>query len=78
MKEYIEAIDRLPLLVKLLLAIFVDVIWHIYRILYALIENDMTALIVAIVLVVLVPVSVICDVVMILLTGTVWRYRSAA
>ena len=77
MQEFIDAIDRLPLILKAVIALFVDIIWHIYRILCALKDNDMTALIVAIVLLVI-PFTAIFDLVMILVNGTVWRYRSAA
>lgn len=76
MKEYITAIDSLPLILKVIISIFVDIIWHIYRIVYALMEKDNTALIVAIVLC-LIPFSPIIDLVAVILTGSVWRYKGA-
>ena len=76
MKEFINAINNLPLLLKVILALVLDIIWSIYRICCALDEKDTTALIVSIVLW-LIPITWIFDVVMILMKGNVWRYQSA-
>ena len=76
MKDYITAIDSLPLILKIIIAIFVDVIWHIYRIVYALMDRDNTALIVAIILCVI-PFSPLIDLIAVIFTGSVWRYKGA-
>ena len=77
MKELIKAIDNLPLLFKVILAIpALDIVWGIYRICCALDENDTTALIVAIVLL-FIPIMWLNDIVMILMKGNVWRFKTA-
>lgn len=77
MKELIKAIDNLPLLFKVILAIpALDIVWGIYRICCALDENDTTALIVAIVLL-FIPIMWLIDIVMILMKGNVWRFKTA-
>ena len=79
MKEYINALDNLPLIVKIILALpAIDILWGIYRILYALVENNTTALIVSIVLLFLQPFVAIFDIVMLLLNGKVWRLTQTA
>lgn len=76
MKELINAIDSLPLLVKVILAIpALDIVWGIYRICCALNENDTAGLIVAIVLL-FVPIMWLIDIIMILLKGNVWRFKT--
>lgn len=78
MKELIDSIDSLPILIKVILAIpALDIIWGIYRIVCSLTENDTTALIVSIILL-FVPFMWIIDIVFLILKGNVWRYRSAA
>ena len=48
MRTFIDSVDSLPLLVKVLLAIpALDIIWGIYRIVCALDEKDVIALVVA-------------------------------
>ena len=77
MKELIKAFDNLPLIIKVILAIpALDVVWAIYRIVRAVAEKDTTAIIVAIVLF-FIPIMWLIDIVMILLQGNVWRYKSA-
>ena len=76
MKELINALNNLPLLLKVILALVLDIIWGIYRICCALDEKDTTALIVSIILL-FIPFVWIFDVVMILMKGNVWRYQSA-
>ena len=66
MQEYIAAIDKLPMVLKIVISIFVDVIWHIYRIVYALTEKDNTALIVSIILCVI-PFMPIVDLVFLII-----------
>lgn len=77
MKEFINAFDNLPLIVKVILAIpALDILWHIYRIVRALDEKDTTALIVAIILFFL-PITWILDIICIIMKGNVWYFSSA-
>ncbi len=77
MKELINALEGLPLIFKIILAIpALDIVWGIYRIICALEEKDMTALIVAIILL-FIPFMFVIDIIAILLKGNVWRYRTA-
>ena len=75
MKEFIKAMDELPFIVKILLAIFVDIIIGAYRIVRALDSNDTTALIVGIVTCII-PVMGIIDLVLILMNKNYWYYTS--
>ena len=73
MKEFLNSLDSMPLLVKLILAIpALDIVWNIYRIVSAVYKKDMVALIVSIVLL-FIPITWIFDIVMVLLTGSVWK-----
>mgnify|MGYP007060447552 FL=1 len=54
MNEFIRAMDGLPKLVKILLAIpCLDIIWVIYRLVKSINANDMIFLIVAVLLIVI-------------------------
>ncbi|MCR4906609.1 MAG: hypothetical protein K6A33_11080 [Clostridiales bacterium] len=73
MKEFINSLEGLPLLVKLILALpTLDIVWGIYRILSALDAKNTVALVVSIILL-FVPFMWIIDIVMILLQGRVWK-----
>lgn len=73
MKDFINSLDSLPILVKVILAIpALDIVWGIYRILSALDAKNTAALVVAIVLL-FIPFMWIIDIVMILLQGRVWK-----
>ena len=73
MKQFTESLEGMPLLVKLILALpALDIIWSIYRIVSALNKKNTVALIVSIVLL-FIPVTWIFDLVMVLLTGNVWK-----
>ena len=73
MKELIDSIDNLPLLVKVILAIpALDLVWNIYRIVSAVYAKNTLALIVSILLL-FVPIMWIFDIVMIVMTGNVWK-----
>ena len=77
MKELINSVNALPLLLKIILAIpALDIVWGIYRIVCALDENNTTALIIAIVLL-FIPFMWIIDIIFILMKGNVWRYTAA-
>ena len=73
MKQFTQSLEGMPLLVKLILALpGLDIIWNIYRIVSALDKKDVVALIISIVLL-FIPVTWIFDIVMVLLTGNVWK-----
>lgn len=77
MRAFIDSVDALPILIKVILAIpALDIIWGIYRIVSALDRNDITALIVAIVLL-FIPFMWVIDIVFILMNGNVWSYKRA-
>ena len=74
MKDLINQIDALPLIVKIILAIpALDIVWGIYRIIKAVDTKNTVGIIVAIVLL-FVPFMWIVDILMILLKGNVWSY----
>ncbi len=73
MKEFINSLDSMPLLVKIILAIpALDIVWNIYRIVSAVYAKNTPALIVSIILL-FIPFTWIFDIVMILLSGSVWK-----
>ncbi|MBQ3816314.1 MAG: hypothetical protein II836_09655 [Clostridia bacterium] len=73
MKEFVNSLDSLPILVKVILALpALDIIWGIYRILSALDAKNTVALVVSIILL-FIPFMWIIDIVMILLQGRVWK-----
>ena len=73
MKEFLKSLDSMPLLVKLILALpALDVVWGIYRIVSAVYNKNTVALIVSVILL-FIPITWIFDIVMVLLTGSVWK-----
>ncbi len=73
MKQFTESLEGMPLLVKLILALpCLDIIWSIYRIVSALDKKNTVGPISSIVLLFF-PVTWIFDLVMVLLTGNVWK-----
>ena len=73
MKEFINSLDSMPLLVKIILAIpALDIVWNIYRIVSAVYAKNTPPLIVSIILL-FIPFTWIFDIVMILLSGSVWK-----
>lgn len=72
MKELIKAIDDLPLLVKVILAIpALDIVWGIYRICRSVDKNNVAGIVVSVILL-FIPFMWLVDILMILLKGTVW------
>ena len=70
MKDLISALDNLPLVVKIILAVFLDIVWHIYRIMKSVDTNNTTALIVSIILL-FIPFMGIIDLIVLILKGEV-------
>jgi hypothetical protein len=75
MEKFIKAMDELPFIVKVLLAIFADIVISVYRIVRGLEANDTTALIVGIVTC-LIPVMGIIDLILLILNKNYWYYTS--
>ncbi len=76
MRAFINSVDSLPILLKVILAIpALDIIWDIYRIVCAIDEKNTWGLIVAVILC-FVPITWIIDIVFILMKGNVWRYTA--
>ncbi len=72
MKDLIKTFDELPLIVKVILAIFVDIVISIYRIVKAVDVNNTTALVVSILLL-FVPFMGIIDLIYLLVKdGKYW------
>ena len=77
MKQFIDSIDALPLLVKVILAIpALDIVWGIYRIVSALDRKDTVSFIISIILL-FIPFMWVIDIIFILLKGNVWSYKAA-
>ncbi len=70
MKDLISALDNLSLVVKIILAVFLDIVWHIYRIMKSVDTNNTTALIVSIILL-FIPFMGIIDLIVLILKGEV-------
>ena len=75
MEKFIKAMDELPFIVKIIIAIFVDIVISIYRIVRGVAENDTTALIIGIVTC-LIPVMGIIDLVLLIINKNYWYYTS--
>ena len=75
MKEFVNSLDNLPLLVKLILALpCLDVVWSIYRIVAALDAKNVVALIISVILL-FIPITWVFDIFMVVLRGGVWKYN---
>ena len=71
MKEFIKAMDNLPFIVKVILAIPVlDIIWSIYKLIKAIDEGDVIHIVCGVLLVVFGPVFMwILDIIWLILKG---------
>lgn len=74
MKDIIRAIDNLPFIVKLILALpGLAVVWAIYRLLRSLDKNNVVGIVLAVILIVAGPTFFwIVDIITLLLKGNVW------
>ena len=74
MKDIIKAIDNLPLIVKLILALpGLAIVWAIYRLLRSLDKGNVVGIILAVVLLVVGPTIVwVIDLICLLINGKVW------
>ena len=75
MKDLIKAMDKLPLLVKLILCIpALDIVWTVYRLAKSLVAGNTLAIVVSIILFFCFPVVWLIDLICILLNGKVWWF----
>ena len=71
MKDLIKVFDNFPWIVKILLAIFLDIVIHIYRIIKAVDAKNTVAIVVSIILV-FVPPMCLVDLIYILVKRKYW------
>jgi hypothetical protein len=71
MKDLIKVFDNFPWIVKILLAIFLDIVIHIYRIIKAVDAKNTVAIVVSIILV-FVPFMGLVDLIYILVKRKYW------
>ncbi len=71
MKDLIKVFDNFPWIVKILLAIFLDIVIHIYRIVKAVDAKNTVAIVVSIILV-FVPFMGLVDLIYILVKRKYW------
>lgn len=74
MKSLIDAVDGLPLIIKLILCIpCVAIFWQIYRIARSLQANNLVGVVIAIVLIIVgIPFMWLVDLICLLLNKKVW------
>jgi hypothetical protein len=75
MEKFIKAMDGLDFILKIIIAIFLDILVGAYRIVRALNENDTTALIIGIVSCFIFVMPII-DVVLLVMNKNFWYYTS--
>ena len=71
--EFVKAMDKLPLIVKIILAIpMLDVIWVIYRLVKSLAKNNTIGIVLAVVLLFVgIPFLWLVDMIFLVLNGKV-------
>ena len=74
MKNFIVAMEKLPLLVKVILALpMLDIIWVVYRIVRSADKKNTLGIVLGIVMVIIgIPFLWLIDIITILITGNVW------
>ena len=74
MKEFIVAMEKLPLLAKVLIALpFLDIIWVVYRLARSIDAKNNVGIIIAVVGIIIgIPFMWLVDIITILVTGNVW------
>lgn len=72
-KKLIEAVDGLPLIVKLILCIpAIDIVWSVYRLLRSVVANNIIGIVVSVILILCAPFMWLIDLVCVLLKGKIW------
>ena len=74
MKSFISAMDGLPKVVKIILAIpFLDIIWVVYRLIRSLDSKNTLGIVLAIVLIIFgIPFLWLIDIICIIINNRVW------
>ncbi len=74
MKSFISAMDGLPKVVKIILAIpFLDIIWMVYRLIRSLDSKNTLGIVLAIVLIIFgIPFLWLIDIICIIINDRVW------
>ena len=74
MKSFISAMDGLPKVVKIILAIpFLDIIWAVYRLIRSLDNKNTLGIVLAIVLIIFgIPFLWLIDIICIIINDRVW------
>ncbi len=74
MKSFISAMDGLPKVVKIILAIpFLDIIWVVYRLIRSLDSKNTLGIVLAIVLIIFgIPFLWLIDIICIIINDRVW------
>ncbi len=72
--DVIKLVDNLPLWAKVIIALpFLDVLWHVYRILKSVSKNDTLGIVLAVLIIVIgVPFFWIIDMICIAVNGHIW------
>jgi hypothetical protein len=74
MKDILKAINGLPLIVKLILALpALDIVWAVVRVIRSLNANNLVGVVLAIILIIVgIPFFWVIDLICILLKGNIW------
>ncbi len=74
MKSFIVAMEKLPLLVKVLLAFpFLDIVWVVYRIIRSVDKQNWVGVLIAVIFIIIgIPFLWLIDMLCILIIGHVW------
>ena len=74
MKNFIVAMEKLPLIAKIILAIpMLDIIWVFYRLVRSIDKQNTVGIVLAVILIIFgIPFLWLIDIITILLTGNVW------
>ena len=74
MKSFIDAMEKLPLLVKVLLAFpFLDIVWVVYRIIRSVDKQNWVGVLIAVIFIIIgIPFLWLIDMLCILIIGHVW------
>lgn len=73
MKSFINAIDGLPLIVKIILCIpALDIVWNIYKLFKSIEKGNALGIVVAIILFFCAPFVWLIDLITLLVSGKVW------
>ncbi|MCI8555147.1 MAG: hypothetical protein HFI85_01030 [Clostridia bacterium] len=74
MKSFIVAMEKLPLLVKVLLALpFLDIVWVVYRIIRSVDKQNWVGVLIAVIFIIIgIPFLWLIDMLCILIIGHVW------